>query len=87
MNSSNKFLIALGILTLSATFSFAQTSTKDDEFKGWHLKDKTADGFYGISIQQAYEMVKNKKSSTVIVAVIDSGIDTLHEVSQTHPLA
>lgn len=79
MNRSNKILIALGIFTLSASFSFAQTAAKDDEFKGWHLKDKTADGYYGISMQQAYEFVKNKKSTTVIVAIIDSGVDTLHE--------
>jgi subtilisin family serine protease len=45
----------------------------------WHLKDRQRDGFYGISIDKAYDFVKNKKSKTVIVAVIDSGIDTLHE--------
>lgn len=47
--------------------------------KGWHLTDKSKDGFYGISLNQAYEFVKNRPSKTVIVAVIDSGIDTLHE--------
>lgn len=47
--------------------------------KGWHLTDRTKDGFYGISLDQAYEFVKNRPSKTVIVAVIDSGIDTLHE--------
>jgi cell wall-associated protease len=46
---------------------------------GWHLKDKAQDGFYGISLDKAYELVKGKKSQTVIVAVIDSGIDTTHE--------
>ncbi len=47
--------------------------------KGWHLKDKTKDGFYGISLDKAYDYVKGKKSQTVVVAVIDSGIDTVHE--------
>ncbi len=49
--------------------------------KGWHLLDKGKDGYSGISIGQAYEFVrsKNLKSNPVIVAVIDSGIDTLHE--------
>ncbi len=49
--------------------------------KGWHLMDKTTDGYYGISIEKAYEFIHvNKlKGVPVIVAVIDSGVDTLHE--------
>ncbi|MBP8114478.1 MAG: S8 family peptidase [Chitinophagaceae bacterium] len=49
--------------------------------KGWHMMDKASSGYYGISIDKAYNFVKTKKlkSNTVIVAVIDSGIDTLHE--------
>jgi len=73
-----KLFTGLGIFILAITTTLAQTSTKD-ELKGWHLKDKTTDGFYGISLQQAFEFVKNKKSTTVIVAVIDNGADTLHE--------
>jgi len=48
---------------------------------GWHLLDKTKNGYYGITLDKAYEFVKAKKvkSNTVIVAVIDSGVDTLHE--------
>ncbi|MFZ9386856.1 MAG: S8 family peptidase [Chitinophagaceae bacterium] len=69
-------LLAAGFL-----FSFAGFSQKEGVPKGWHLLDKTKDGFYGISIDKAYEFVKTKniKSSPVIVAVIDSGIDTTHE--------
>src|SRR5882757_2076825 len=61
---------------------FAQgTSAKTDLPKGWHLMDKDQDGFYGISVNKAYEFAKLKKlkSKTVLVAVIDSGVDTLHE--------
>ena len=47
--------------------------------KGWHLLDKKADGYMGISANKAYDLVKKKKTSTVIVAVIDSGVDTTHE--------
>lgn len=49
--------------------------------KGWHLMDKDKDGFYGISLDKAYEFLQSKKikSKTVLVAVIDSGVDTLHE--------
>jgi len=76
----------IGIIMLSCSFlfGFSQTSllsinNETDELKGWHLKDKSKDGFQGISLEQAYQLLKSKKSSTVIVAVIDSGIDTLHE--------
>lgn len=49
--------------------------------KGWHLLDRPSTGFWGISLDKAYSFLKesNKKSNPVIVAVIDSGVDTLHE--------
>lgn len=49
--------------------------------KGWHHLDKAADGYMGISLNQAYDFLKSKKlkSTKIIVAVIDGGIDTLHE--------
>jgi subtilisin family serine protease len=53
----------------------------DDSLKGWHLLDKQKDGLNGISLAQAYQELQKtgKKHATVIVAVIDSGIDTTHE--------
>ncbi|RYU87347.1 peptidase S8 [Mucilaginibacter terrigena] len=44
--------------------------------KNWHLLDLKTDGYFGISLNQAYLFVKGKKSKTVVVATIDSGIDT-----------
>jgi subtilisin family serine protease len=41
--------------------------------------DLKADGFYGVSLNQAYQFLKGKKSKTVIVTTIDSGIDTLQK--------
>jgi subtilisin family serine protease len=70
------------VLVIAATgLSFAVLAQKSSEDvpKGWHLKDRSKDGYYGISLDKAYEYVKGKKGQTVIVAVIDSGIDTLHE--------
>ncbi|QNA43038.1 S8 family peptidase [Lacibacter sediminis] len=75
----NKVLLVTSVFALSSICAFSQASVKEDQFKGWHLKNQSSDGFYGISLEQALEFVKNKKSTTVIVAVIDSGIDTLHE--------
>lgn len=67
------------LCTFAVTCSFAALAQNGEVPKGWHLKDKAKDGYYGISMDKAYELVKGKKSQTVIVAVIDSGIDTLHE--------
>jgi subtilisin family serine protease len=47
--------------------------------EGWHLLDANSDGYMGISLNKAYDLLKDRKSKTVIVAVIDSGIDTLQE--------
>lgn len=53
--------------------------------KGWHLMDSTQDSFYGISLNKAYQFLlsKNKKPQIVVVAVIDSGVDTTHEDLKT----
>jgi subtilisin family serine protease/peroxiredoxin len=45
---------------------------------GWQHKDLQMDSVYGISTQKAYQFVKGRKSKQVIVAVIDSGVDTAH---------
>ncbi|MBD0285150.1 MAG: S8 family peptidase [Flavisolibacter sp.] len=71
-----KSLLLTCIVSMSLV-SWAQ-STKSSA-KGWHLKDLKQDGYYGISLDKAYDLVKNKKNQTVIVAIIDSGIDTTHE--------
>ncbi len=49
--------------------------------KQWHQLDQATTGYYGISLDKAYDFLKAKKlkSRQVLVAVIDSGIDTLHE--------
>lgn len=46
----------------------------------WQNLDLQHDSVFGISTEKAYnELLKNKKSKNVVVAVIDSGIDTAHE--------
>ncbi|MEP6749217.1 MAG: S8 family peptidase [Bacteroidota bacterium] len=74
-------LCAAVVLLLTTVQISAQGTSFKSVPKGWHLMDKEKDGYYGISIDKAYEFVRAKKlkSKTVIVAVIDSGIDTLHE--------
>ena len=84
MNQMTKSAWVLAALLVSSVFSFSQqekNSRNSDVPKGWHLLDKAKDGYSGISLEQAYDFVKSKKikSTPVIVAVIDSGVDTLHE--------
>lgn len=71
-------VLLLSVMAISIA-SFAQTSSIKTVPNGWHLKDQKTSGFYGISLDKAYDLVKGKKSQTVIVAIIDSGIDTTHE--------
>src|SRR5258705_140035 len=53
---------------------FGQTIPKD-----WFEKDHLTDSVAGISLDKAYELLKDRISKTVIVAVIDNGVDTEHE--------
>lgn len=71
-------LLALSLVGASA---FAQGTSKKETPKNWHQLDQKEKGYYGISLDKAYAFLKSKnlKSKTVVVAVIDSGIDTLHE--------
>lgn len=65
-------------LLLAATSIFAQ-STKPKSPDNWILLDPISDKVYGTGVSKAYEKLKDKKAQTVIVAVIDSGVDTDHE--------
>jgi subtilisin family serine protease len=58
--------------------SFGQEApkTEPDPPRNWHQMDLKTDGFYGVSLNQAYQFLKGKKSKTVVVTTIDSGIDT-----------
>ena len=68
------FLFSLSF-AVSGSAVFAQTT----DFKGWQYLDPSTDHYNGISLDRAYRFLKGKKSKTVVVAVIDSGVDTTHE--------
>ncbi len=71
-NGKNLFLT--GLLFANSVL-FGQT----DSLKGWHLRDEQTDSLHGISINKTYDFLKGRKSKQVIVAVIDSGVDTTNE--------
>lgn len=52
----------------------------EEQAKNWKDYDLVTDTIPGMSVNKAYEeILKDKKGKTVIVAVIDSGIDVEHE--------
>jgi subtilisin family serine protease len=52
----------------------------EDELKVWGSKDLIKDTIPGMSVEKAYqEIIKDYKGESVIVAVLDSGIDIEHE--------
>jgi len=69
---------SLLILTFFTVVTFAQELKEPP--KNWFNLDPVNDKINGISTEKAYkELLKGKESKTVIVAVIDSGIDIDHE--------
>lgn len=79
-----KIIVATVAAALSVPFCFGQASSVE-ELKGanvnWQNKDLKIDQTAGVSVQKAYlEFLKDKESKkTVVVAVIDSGVDIEHE--------
>src|SRR5437762_13422477 len=82
MNNKKNLLKALTLFCLFIFFSlenYAQTTSQRAIPKDWFEKDPANDSVAGISLDRAYSLLKGRKSKTVIVAVIDNGVDLLHE--------
>lgn len=73
-----KFFFVCLFVCLVAS-GLAQAVNTHEAINGWHLLDPVRDGYMGISLDKAYGLLKDRKATTVIVAVIDSGIDTAQE--------
>ncbi len=71
--SSLKKIIALSFISAFPLFTIAQKPN-------WQNLDYKTDSTFGISTEKAYkELLKGKKSTPVIVAVLDGGVDINHE--------
>lgn len=70
-----KILSVLSLFALTISLGFAQPK----EEINWYLKSPKKDKVYGTAANEAYELLTGKKSIPVIVAVIDSGVETDHE--------
>lgn len=80
MINKGGLLAVVMALTLSTTTS---TKAQDAALKtpaDWFLRDPQSDSLQGVSSEKTYAtLLKGKPSRTVLVAVIDSGIDIDHE--------
>jgi len=68
-----KKLLLLALM-LSTAALFAQEAPKD-----WWDLDRADDAYPGVSANKALNYLQGKKGQTVVVAVIDSGVDIEHE--------
>lgn len=77
-----QILLLFGLI-VGQTFAGDRNSTFQDTVnipKDWFLRDPEADHLQGVSTEKTYStLLKGKPSKTVIVAVIDSGVDIEHE--------
>ena len=73
-------LLLLGLLALAARPTRAQAPLTPEQVRRWQHLDWKADGVPGISADRAYlELLKGRPATPVLVAVIDSGIDSTQE--------
>ena len=84
------FLFLLGLLLSPLSYTYASPAvitggkaTEADTSRkaphDWFNLDPQESKIHGISTEKAYEFLRNRPSQTVVVAVIDSGIDIDHE--------
>jgi cell wall-associated protease len=75
-----KLLVHVIFLLVTSVTVFSQTQSSRAIPKDWFLRDPELDSLQGVSADRTYEtLLKDKPSRTVIVAVIDSGVDIDHE--------
>lgn len=77
MISNIKRLILATVLVIPVTVLAQEVK---QPVSGWQNLDLKTDSVFGIGTEKAYaELLRGKKHSTVLVAVIDAGVDTTHE--------
>ena len=85
--SGSLFLMGCGATSLVSTpvenidtVPLKISDLTDAEKKNWGHTDLVSDTIPGMSVDRAYsELIGNKKGQTVIVAVLDAGMDLTHE--------
>ncbi|CAN5369847.1 S8 family peptidase [soil metagenome] len=79
--SKLRFVLKIACCSIGFLLLFVNLDAQNKSLQGWQLYDQKADGYDGISLQQAYHFLNEHhlKSTPVIVAILDDGIDTSHE--------
>jgi subtilisin family serine protease len=65
-------------LTVPATLVTKKADLTDNQEKRWSHLDLLRDTIPGMSVDRAYELLKDRKGTKVIVGVVDSGVDIEH---------
>lgn len=84
INQTLRFVLFAAAALLGTTSYAFQTETSLEDTitapQDWFLRDPATDHVQGLSVEKTYStLLKDKPSKTVLVAVIDSGIDADHE--------
>ncbi|HSQ44037.1 MAG TPA: hypothetical protein VLM16_03520 [Ginsengibacter sp.] len=77
-----QFFVAIAFVASLPFAGLAQGTSEKEKViapHNWHELDRSETGYYGISLDKAYKFLQNRKPKTVVVAVIDSGVDTTQE--------
>ncbi len=74
-NMNVYFTRKMHYLIFLVLFPFTSIAQKPN----WQNLDLTSDTTFGISTEKAYQLLKGKKATTVIVGVLDGGVDLNHE--------
>ena len=64
--------------TFILLFLAAQVLAQGKAPANWYLSNPTDSKVYGVGAEEAYKLLTGKTSKEVIVAVIDSGVETDH---------
>lgn len=76
--SSRAPILCIALILSSVTASFPQSSHNPPT--DWFLRDPGTDHLQGMSVEKAYSiLLKDRPSRTIIVAVVDTGVDIEHE--------
>lgn len=80
MNTLKNKVVLRGLFSTALIAGLGFSSFAQAQKDNWHNLDFKKDSVFGVSTEKAYlELLKGKKSTPVIVGVLDGGVDIKHE--------
>jgi subtilisin family serine protease len=77
--SSTQKVVTLPNFDAAVNIIPKQEALSEEEEKFWSHADLLKDSIAGMSLEKAYQFLKGKKATPIIVAIADSGVDIEHE--------